>query len=80
MLNINVDRTDNVLFVKDSEVRPTIITKVAHIGTDIQVIANYVDDSIRDIGNATTFSPTLDELCFSLKDAKDFAKFDSFPR
>ena len=57
MVNINVDRTDNVLFVKDSEVRPTITAKVAHIGTDIQEIGNYVDDSIRDIGNATRSPP-----------------------
>ena len=79
MSNINVDRTDTILFIEDSEVRPTIIAKVAHIGTDIQVIAHYVDEPIRDIGNATTVSSALDELFFCLKDTKRFAKFNSFP-
>jgi hypothetical protein len=43
------------------------------------VIANYVDDSIRDIGNATALSSALDEFSFCLKDAKRGAKPNSFP-
>jgi hypothetical protein len=31
MLNIDVDCTDAVLFVEDSEVRPSVIAKVAHM-------------------------------------------------
>jgi hypothetical protein len=40
-----------------------------HVGTDVQVIVNYVDDSIRDIGNATALSSALDEFSFCPKDA-----------
>jgi hypothetical protein len=78
MLNINVDRTDGVLFVKDSEERPAVIAKVAHIGADIQERANYVDEPIRDIGNAADLPSAVDELFFCLNNAKRFAKFYSF--
>jgi len=79
MLNINVDCPDAVLFVKDSEVRPSVIAKVAHIGTDIQEMADCVDEPIRDLGDTAALPSALDELSFLLKDAKHFAEFNSFP-
>jgi hypothetical protein len=42
------------------------------------VIANYLDDSIRDIANAAALSSTLDEFSVCLKDAKRGAKLNSF--